>query len=696
MKVSVVIPTYNHCDDLLKPCLESIKELTDLSQVEILVVANGCKDNTKEYVESLGDPFKLIWFDEPMGYTKSTNAGIQQATGEYIVLLNNDTKITFGPPHTWINLLLEPFYKDPKVGITGPMLAHCPEADRDFLIGFCICIKREMFDRFGILDEVFSPGYGEDTDFCCKVQDGGFKIVQVCPSSTYADDAHKVMVGSFPIWHAGNVTFHKWPGGEELLRHNNEILRQRYNNNKKNGIEYAEFSEINTDNKENIAELKSAPPPSHMTSEVNLSNANLLDGFMAPLELKWLATEAKKRKTIIEIGSWHGKSSRALGDNSMDGGIVYCVDTWNGSITEQATNHASAKMRDGDHAIYEFLQGNIDLISSGKMVPIRMSSKNAADFFKEKGIKADMIFIDAGHTEEELTQDIHAWAPVLADGGIFCGHDLGAWKGVNDAVEKNLEKFYCGEGTTIWYCEKKDIKTVITPTRKFKVFDCFPFNNELDILDRRFATLWDVVDRFIIVEALFTHANKPKELVFHNNLQRFEKYLSKVTYRVVEKFPDTSDSWALERYQRNFIMTGLENCQDDDVIIVTDCDEIPTANAIRGYTPDKGIMSLEMDLYYYNEHTRAKDPWFEGKILPYGLLKQLTPCGARYSTNAPRIPNAGKHLSYFGDVNRIIKKIEDTAHQEYNRPEYKDPEVIARRVANGEDVFGRNLKYERV
>ena len=80
-RYSVIIPTYNHCDDLLKPCLESIAQFTDLSTVEVIVVANGCVDHTREYVESLGEPFKLIWMDEAAGYTKATNVGIKAATG---------------------------------------------------------------------------------------------------------------------------------------------------------------------------------------------------------------------------------------------------------------------------------------------------------------------------------------------------------------------------------------------------------------------------------------------------------------------------------------------------------------------------------------------------------------------------------------------------------------------------------------
>ena len=91
MKYSIIIPVYKHFEDCTKPCLESIIRTTDLENVEVIVVANGCGDDgTKEFVESLGEHFTLLWFDEPLGFTKATNIGISNALGEYIILLNND------------------------------------------------------------------------------------------------------------------------------------------------------------------------------------------------------------------------------------------------------------------------------------------------------------------------------------------------------------------------------------------------------------------------------------------------------------------------------------------------------------------------------------------------------------------------------------------------------------------------------
>lgn len=663
-KFTIIIPHYgNRTEDLLKPCLLSIQKYTNLEECEVLVVCNGSSIDAKDFVNSLGSPFKVIWYSEAIGYARACNRGMEQATGQYIVLLNNDTVVLEQTPKSsWLNLLEAPFLHDDKAAVTGPMMAWSPSARDYFLIGFCTMFKKSVLDIIGLYDEDFDA-YGEDTDICLRAIHWGYNIHQV-PDDIIrrVDEAAVIGTGAFPLWHKGNESYRNWPGGVALLTKNNKILYERW------GI-------YNPDTEK----------------------ASKCDGFMSNRELQWLGREAMKRQVIVEIGSWHGRSSRALGDNLMEGGVIYCVDTWNGTIAEQSTNHSSAKWRDGDHAFYEFLQNNIDLVQAGKIVPLRMTSKNAADLLKEKGIQADMIFIDADHSYEAVCQDIDTWKGLLKEDGIFCGHDFGAWYGVGVAVSEKLESFGVGIGTTIWYCSKGQIKL-----RKPCVFDCFPFNNEFEILERRLSELYDVVDRFIIVEATKTHGNQPKPLNFQANIERYSKWLNKVTYIVVDDYASL-DSWSIERHQRDAIMRGLNDCEANDIVIISDCDEIPSVEAIKGYTPNMGIQSLKMDLYYYNENTKAKDPWTEAKMLPFWQLKEKTPCGARY-TQCEVIENGGKHLSYFGcfddiekNIDRIVKKIEDTAHQEYNQPEYKDRERIRKALINGEDVFGREyVKFERV
>lgn len=148
-------------------------------------------------------------------------------------------------------------------------------------------------------------------------------------------------------------------------------------------------------------------------------------------------------------------------------------------------------------------------------------------------------------------------------------------------------------------------------------------------------------------------------------------------------------------------MKALTHCKDDDIIIISDADEIPfkhSVDQLRKGLDGHDIINLAMDLYYYNENTKAKDTWMEAKAALYSAVKQRGPCGIRYSTQeVPCMSNAGKHLSYFGTIDQIVEKIENTAHQEYNKPEFKDKLEIARKVVNHEDIFGRqNIKFEKV
>lgn len=226
MKYSIVIPTYNHCDDLLKPCIESVIRNTDMSQVELIIVANGCIDNTREYVDSLSCNVKLIWFYDPIGYTKATNIGIQQATGEYILLLNNDVQVLdYWLKNQWLEVLTHPFLTDEKMAITGTNRYREQEINKDFLIFFCVLIKQSVFKQIGLLDEIFSPGYGEDIDYCLRAEQHGLKWH--CVDHTVLKDG--MHIGHFPIYHKGTATFKEESDYSQIVARNKQTLIDRYN-----------------------------------------------------------------------------------------------------------------------------------------------------------------------------------------------------------------------------------------------------------------------------------------------------------------------------------------------------------------------------------------------------------------------------------------------------------------------------------
>jgi hypothetical protein len=214
------------------------------------------------------------------------------------------------------------------MAIAGPWMNWCPWAEHDFLIFFCVMIRKSVFETIGVLDEkAFGVGYGEDCDLCCKAKAAGYKIAQV-PVPDRINYDGRMALGQFPIFHAGNETFRNWPGGEELLRKNRAILHERYG--------------------------------------TNIGKAHNLDGWMSDEELRWLAKRARESKVFVQIGAWHGKSSRAIADNLPPDGRLYDVDAWMGSNAELDTNHWSARLLDGDHAFDEYARGMWDHLASGK------------------------------------------------------------------------------------------------------------------------------------------------------------------------------------------------------------------------------------------------------------------------------------------------------------------------------------------
>lgn len=231
MKYSIIIPTYNHANDLLKPCLDAILINTSMKDVEVFVVANGCTDNTREVTLSYAHPnIKLLWYDKPLGYAKANNIAIEQALGEYIILLNNDAFLQTQEKDTWIKMLEEPFKQNPNCGVSGPLKIYSEPAAHDFLVFFCVMIKRDVFDKIGYLNEEYGTGSGEDTEFCIEAAKAGFDVVQ-CDVQTWSEEL-LIHIGQFPIYHRGEGTVFdttlvsNW---NETFLKNSLILAKKYN-----------------------------------------------------------------------------------------------------------------------------------------------------------------------------------------------------------------------------------------------------------------------------------------------------------------------------------------------------------------------------------------------------------------------------------------------------------------------------------
>src|SRR5579864_3315474 len=105
---------------------------------------------------------------------------------------------------------------------------------------------------------------------------------------------------------------------------------------------------------------------------VDISRALTVNGWMSPPELEWLAEQAQKHRHIVEVGSWLGRSTRAMADNTT--GLIFAVDTWKGTIADE--NFPKEPYE--DYFYKEFTKNLGDHIWNGTVTAMRMTSLEAA------------------------------------------------------------------------------------------------------------------------------------------------------------------------------------------------------------------------------------------------------------------------------------------------------------------------------
>lgn len=180
---------------------------------------------------------------------------------------------------------------------------------------------------------------------------------------------------------------------------------------------------------------------------MNIEKAKSVEGWMSEKELEVLASFASRATRCLELGSWKGRSSRAIADNLPPGSTLVCVDHFNGSALEPDMQ----AIADGGQA---FRTNMADHLASGRVSHFDTVAQVAAVFDS-----FDFIFIDAGHTYAEVKADIAACYPLLANGGVFCGHDYldhGHTVGVKQAVD---EAFKTGITVreSIWFAPRMTV-----------------------------------------------------------------------------------------------------------------------------------------------------------------------------------------------------------------------------------------------
>ncbi len=228
------------------------------------------------------------------------------------------------------------------------------------------------------------------------------------------------------------------------------------------------------------------------------------------------------------------------------------------------------------------------------------------------------------------------------------------------------------------------------------VYDCFIFNDELDLLELRLTFLADAADRFVLVEAERTLSGEQKPLHYELNKERFARFHHKIIHIIVPV--NEMKPWDYEFYQRNAIKNGLAQCEAADIIFISDIDEIVHIKEIISIKDLQLPALIEIPMYYYFFDLRTNADFFVNLVANWSFIQQAD-LGNRYHGYPLLVKNritkgsvnTGWHFSYlFGyDIAKYQEKIRSFSHQEYNAPYFLDPERIRKCVALKIDLFER-------
>jgi beta-1,4-mannosyl-glycoprotein beta-1,4-N-acetylglucosaminyltransferase len=194
-------------------------------------------------------------------------------------------------------------------------------------------------------------------------------------------------------------------------------------------------------------------------------------------------------------------------------------------------------------------------------------------------------------------------------------------------------------------------------------------------------TLSDVVDGFVVVEAGETFTGLKRDRVFDQHPE-FVPY--NINYIFLDKLPGVN-AWENEYYQRNQIMQGIKMADQDDLILISDTDEIPNPSAIR----QDDFAIYKQQLYYYYANCLQNQIWY-GTI---GVKKKFidTPqqIRDRRGTLVNVVDNGGWHYSFLGGYERIRNKLHSFSEQQVNTPAVNNETNIKKCLETGEDIFHR-------
>lgn len=230
MSCDIIIPVWNQLK-LTKTCIESIVRNTRYPY-RLIIIDNGSNKNTIGYLETLRTKAnaQIIRNEQNLGFVKAVNQGLKESSAPYICIMNNDTIVTDG----WLKEMVDIANSNKNIGLVNPSSNNLGQdkgrysidefaaklkplkgqyIEMGSCIGFCMLIKRELFDKIGYLDEIYSVGNFDDTDYSRRAEKENYLCVRA--KGVY-------------VYHNMKSSFLKVRDYEESFKQNQEIYNKRW------------------------------------------------------------------------------------------------------------------------------------------------------------------------------------------------------------------------------------------------------------------------------------------------------------------------------------------------------------------------------------------------------------------------------------------------------------------------------------
>ena len=242
------------------------------------------------------------------------------------------------------------------------------------------------------------------------------------------------------------------------------------------------------------------------------------------------------------------------------------------------------------------------------------------------------------------------------------------------------------------------------------IYDCFQYFDEDHIVDLRLNILDKYVDYFVISESTKTHQGKNKKINF--NLDNFQKYKNKIKFVVADYKEEINfekhigGESPVEQHQRNALIHGIEDASSEDLIILSDSDEIPDLSKLQDIEKNKTYIAFSQKMFTYKLNLQNLDEsnWIGSKITKKKNISSMQNLRNMKFKEYPfwridkkniQIIKGGWHFSYLQTPDQILKKIRSFSHGEFNNDKIS-LKKIEEKILNSEDIVDRGFSLQKV